>query len=322
MNWPLLVDLIAIPVVAGASGTWLWARHKERVNVASRLSELNIAASTELVPPPATLLKKNDWLASHFNIDLLSGLPGFQNLKQLVSDSIPQEKLPDFAAIVLTLLFCPLFIAAFKGCDISIGFVAGIILSPLPFLFLKIRMNAQRAKFSEQLPDAVDLMVAVLRSGHSVAQAVQAVANEIANPCGQEFASVLHRLDLGQPLTEALTISARHFHSYELDLMRRAVAIQAEVGGSLAELLDKTNNTLRERLKLARQLKVVTAQSRLSAYIVGMLPIVLAFVLNFLNPGYLQTLVQDQVGRILLFAAIGLEIAGIVIMQRMSTMKV
>src|SRR5208283_3769961 len=114
------------------------------------------------------------------------------------------------------------------------------------------------------------------------------VSNEAPNPCGQEFDAIFHRMNLGQPLSEALAISARSFHSYELELMQKAIAIQAEVGGSLAELLEKTNATLRQRLKLSRQLKVITSQSRLSAQIVGVLPVVLAIGLNILSPGYLQ----------------------------------
>jgi tight adherence protein B len=129
-------------------------------------------------------------------------------------------------------------------------------------------------------------------------------------------------MNLGQPLSDSLVLSARRFQSYELDLLRRAVAIQAEVGGSLAELMDKTNHTLRQRLKLVRQLRVVTAQSRLSAHIVGFLPIVLAIGLNFLSPGYLGLLTGDKLGQMLLIAVVILEIVGIFVMRRMSTMKV
>jgi tight adherence protein B len=117
-------------------------------------------------------------------------------------------------------------------------------------------------------------------------------------------------------------VSAKRFQSYELDLMRKAVAIQNEVGGSLAELLDKTNHTLRERLKQAKQLKVITAQSRLSAGIVGLLPIVLAIGLNIMSPGYLNMLVEDPMGRLLLCASIFLELLGVYVMKKMSTMKI
>jgi tight adherence protein B len=165
-------------------------------------------------------------------------------------------------------------------------------------------------------------MVAVLRSGHSVSQAIRSVAQEVPNPCGQEFALIFQRMNLGQRLPDALVLSSRRFRSYELDLMQRAVSVQVEVGGSLADLLEKTNLTLRQRLKLARQLKVITSQGRLSAWIVGMLPIVLAVALNFMNPGYLQLLVQDKIGQGLLCLAVALELVGVFILRRMSTMKV
>jgi tight adherence protein B len=145
---------------------------------------------------------------------------------------------------------------------------------------------------------------------------------EIPKPCGEEFEAILHRMNLGQPLADSLVLSARNFKSYELDLLRRAVSIQSEVGGSLAELLEKTNSTLRQRLRLVRQLKVVTAPSRLSANIIGLLPVVLAVGLNFISPGYMDILLADRLGQMMLVGVVILEVVGIMVMRRMSTMKV
>jgi tight adherence protein B len=148
------------------------------------------------------------------------------------------------------------------------------------------------------------------------------VAEEIPAPCGTEMEEVVHRMNLGQPLSNALLYSAEKYRSYELDLIRRAVGIQAEVGGSLAELLDKTNQTLRRRLKLLRQVNVLTAQSRLTGIIVGLLPFVLAATLEYTSPGYLTPLLSSVTGRLMLGAALVLQVLGVVIMTKLSTMKV
>jgi tight adherence protein B len=218
-------------------------------------------------------------------------------------------------------ILLPLACAIAVGANLLIAAAAAVVMALIPLIYLRARAQSRRSKLSEQLPDAIDLMVAVLRSGHSVPESVRAVAYEIPNPCGEEFREILQRMNLGQSLCEALVSSTRRFRSFELDLIRRAVGIQAEVGGSLAELFEATNSTLRGRLKLARQLKVITAQSRLSAYIVGCLPLVLAVALNALSPGYLQVLVDDPTGRALLALALTLEFLGVLVMYRMSAAR-
>lgn len=230
------------------------------------------------------------------------------------------------STIVMAVL--PVIVALALGSDqnldqsllIAVG--AGLALATLPYLYLLLAATRMKQKFIQQLPEATDLIVSVLRTGHSIPRAVQTVAEEIPAPLGTEFQEIHQRLNLGQPLSEALSASAVKYDSHELDLIRRAVAIQTEVGGSLAELLDKTNSTLRQRLKLVRHIRVLTSQSRLTGIIVGALPILLALVLNYLKPGYLDPLFNKEMGRLLLIVAVGLQIVGMMIMRKLSTMKV
>jgi tight adherence protein B len=271
---------------------------------------------------PATLLKflegSDDTPQAVFQFDI----PGVEPLKNLLYESGFADRLPQLLILTSGLFLAPVVIAAVLNLNVIMAALLGLGVCAVPFVVLRAKSEAVRTRFTEQLPDAIDLMVAILRSGHSVSQSVEAVAQDLPTPCGPEFESVQHRMNLGQPLAEALAYSARRFESYELDLMRRAVAIQNDVGGSLAELLEKTNVTLRQRLKLARQLKVITAQSRLSAQIVGVLPFVLVIALNFMSPGYIQTLWDDQLGQMLLCGAVVLQGIGVVVMQRMSAMRI
>jgi tight adherence protein B len=321
MKVEALLLLPLIPMIGGVVATRLWVKQREAGTIAQRLARW-MPESGLVQKTPHTVLKKKEWDAIAPSKQFLLNISGLELLRKLLIESGQEGDFPKVITLVIALLISPPLIAFALGFNILIAQLIAVILCLMTIAALKVKAEALRTKFCEQLPDAIDLMVAVLRSGHSISQAVQAVAQEIPDPCGEEHRSILHRMNLGQPLSQALVLSARRFQSYELDLLRRAVAIQSEVGGSLAELLDKTNSTLRQRLKLVRQLKVLTAQSRLSAQIVGALPIILAFVLNYLNPGYLQILIQDPLGRALLTTAIVLEIFGIFIMNRMSTMRI
>ncbi len=317
MNMPLLLGILSVPLLSGVIGTRIWVKRREQGTINTRLARW---ASQPQVSASRTLLKPPQW--SSLDWHFLQTSPGIELINKLLDQSGLKNKLTDILILMAVLLFLPVLIAFAFDLNPLIAGVLGIIFAVSVLIVIKVKANALRAKFCEQLPDAIDLIVAVLRSGHSIPQAVKSVSEEIPHPCGAEFQTILHRMNLGQPLSQSLILSAQRFRSYELDLIRRAVGIQAEVGGSLAELLDKTNTTLRERLKLARQLKVVTAQSRLSASIIGLMPVFLAIGLNFISPGYLQYLLADKLGKMLVIAAIFLEVLGVFIMRRMSTMKV
>ncbi|PWT96728.1 MAG: hypothetical protein C5B53_09065 [Candidatus Melainabacteria bacterium] len=229
---------------------------------------------------------------------------------------------PSFWLIEMLLLAAPLALTLLWPIDFFLALLAGAVLAALLAGVLFFKASQVRRKFVEQLPNAIDLMASVLRSGHSVPQAVKTVGEEVPEPCGGEFKEVLQRMNVGQPLAQALCYTAVKFHSYEVDLIRRAIAIHAEVGGSLADLIDKTNQTLKGRLKLASQVKTLTAQSRLSALIVGILPIVLALTLNTIRVGYLNPLIETNLGRTLLMVAIFLEVVGVIVMKKLSTVRV
>ena len=320
MKVEILLALLTIPVTGGILLARFYTRTRERRLVASRLARWSSALANVRTNRP--LLRKSQGEDNKIVERLFGGLLENQALKSMLAQAGHESGLPKLIRLSALLFALPLIAALLLSLDPTLPFAGSVLLCLLPLAVLKIRAILQRNKFHDQLPDAIDLMVAVLRSGHSIPQAVQSVAQEIPAPCGKEFELILQRMNLGQPLSESMVISAARFESDDLDLIRRAIAIQLEVGGSLAELLDKTNGTLRQRLKLARQLRVLTAQSRLTATIVGLLPVVLAIGLNFLSPGYLQLLTNDQLGRLLVLAAIFLECMGLFLMHRMSTMRV
>jgi tight adherence protein B len=322
MKIEILLALIFVLSASGVILTRLRFKRRTQGAISERLARVLPQFSPNL---PTSILKRPGW---SFNSSELFGsafsfeFPYMEEFNRLLAEADWEEHALSIVLVSLAFFIGSIAIGILFDFNFFLCATGGAILAAVPLFVAKGQANRRREKFCNQLPDAIDLMVAVLRSGHSVAQAVKAIAQEVPAPTGPEFETVLHRMNLGQPLSEALSYSARRFRSYELDLMRKAVGIQAEVGGSLAELLDKTNVTLRDRLKLARQLKVITAQSRLSAKIVGLLPVVLVLFLNSLTPGYMQLLLSDEMGRMLFVIAIVLEVLGLYIMVRMSTLKI
>ena len=319
------LTIVAIILAASAIFGFILIKHlqmrKQKQLLADRLAGFLEPATSTADDGAKTLLKTD----RAFGDGLLSAFGSFslaKKIEKLIAQSGVQMSGATFIFASGMLLLLPISIAMMFQLDVLISVLVGVILSVLPLSFVLAKRTALRKKFTEQLPDAIDLMISVLRSGHSIPQAVKTVSEELPSPCGTEFAEVMQRMNLGQPLSEALAYTCDKFRSFELDLMRRAIAIQAEVGGSLAELLDKTNSTLRQRLKLVRQVGILTTQSRLTALVVGLLPIFMAVGMQFLNPNYLQPLVSTNLGRMLLIVAVVLQVFGIFVMKKMSTVKV
>jgi len=316
----ILAGCALVSLVGGFVVTKLWVGRRQRGLLLSRLSRYMTEKRQPQVPPTLIKTAGDSGIASLER--LFRAVPGSELLNNLIAQAGFPGKLGELFWLCLGLFGLPVLVAFSLGLDILPTLLLAVPLSFTP-IFVLVTLSAQRRrKFSEQLPNAIDLITSTLRSGHSVPLAIRAVAEEIPSPCGSEFDQVMRRMNLGQPLAEALFYSSVRYSSYELDLIRRAVAIQAEVGGSLAELLDKTNSTLRQRLKLVRQVRVLTAQSRLTALIVGLMPFALALFLQYMSPGYLNPLVQSDLGRILLMVAVVLQVVGLIIMKKLSTIKV
>jgi tight adherence protein B len=165
-------------------------------------------------------------------------------------------------------------------------------------------------RFETQLPDTLALWVNALRSGYSVMQSMETISRDAPDPTSTEFKRVVQEAQLGIDMEDALDHLLLRMESEDLDLVVTAVNIQREVGGNLAEILDVIGHTIRERIKLKGEIRVLTAQGRFTGYLISGLPIVLALFLNAINPGYVgQLFVNRSCGWPML--AIGLVMIGI-----------
>jgi len=175
-----------------------------------------------------------------------------------------------------------------------LGVVGGVVGFFVPRIYVSRKQKTRLSRFEEQLPDTIGLWVNGLRSGYSVLQAMEAIAKESPEPTATEFRRVVQEVQLGISMEDALDHMLKRLDSEDLDLIVTAVNIQREVGGNLAEILDVIGHTIRERIKLKGEIRVLTSQGRYTGWFISLLPIVLALFLLVINPNYMGGLFENR----------------------------
>ena len=220
----------------------------------------------------------------------------------------------EFAVLVLS----GVAVAVLAGLALS-GLLLGLLFAAaVPVLarsILVVLADRRRRRFGDQLGDVLDLMAGSLRAGYALFQAVDAVAREAESPSAEEFRRLVLEARLGRDLSESLAAMSERVGTEDFDWVVGAVEIHREVGGDLAEVLDNVAATVRERAQLRRQVRVLSAEGRISAYVLGFLPFGLIALLSVVNPGYLQPLTE---GAGLAFSGVGagLMAAGVLWLRR------
>lgn len=181
----------------------------------------------------------------------------------------------------------------FRG-DIVMSIVAGFVGFFFPRLYVSRATSQRLLRFEQQLPDTLGLWVNALRSGFSVLQAMEAISRDAPEPTATEFKRVVQEVQLGIDLQDALGHLLSRVESEDLDLVVTAVNIQREVGGNLAEILETIGHTIRERIKLKGEIRVLTAQGRYTGYLISGLPIAVALFLSTIQPGFMNPLFNNR----------------------------
>jgi tight adherence protein B len=200
--------------------------------------------------------------------------------------------------------------------------IGAIVAGAAPTLTLRMALKRRAEKLREQLPDVLTIMASSLRAGHSFLQALDTVAREIAQPAATEFQRVVAEIRLGRAAEEALEALAERVGSADFKWAVLAVNIQREVGGNLAEILDNVADTLRERAMMRRQVRVLTSEGRLSAWVLTLLPIGIALYLFATNPEYIGLLFSTTLGYMMLGGAFVLLTAGVLWMRKIVNIDV
>lgn len=200
--------------------------------------------------------------------------------------------------------------------------VFGLLMASLPFLYLRIVEHKALLRFEEQLPEALDLLARAIRSGHALSAGMEMVAEEMENPIRSEFAATIDEINLGLSLKEALDNLVSRVPSRDLRFFAIAMMIQKETGGNIAELFDNISRLIRERHQFARQVQALTAEGRLSGWILSILPLVMFAYIYLVNYNYISLLWQEQLGIILMVTASSLLVLGMLVIRRIVKIEI
>jgi tight adherence protein B len=210
-----------------------------------------------------------------------------------------------------------IFLILIVGKPFSLALVMGLIALVCPYFYLKCITWKRRRRFLEQLPDALDMMSQSLQAGLGLTQAMVFVAKEMPDPLGTEFSVFIEEVNLGLPLADALKKLEERMVLPEVRLFSTALLVQRDVGGSLAELLNKLADIIRDRFRIERLIKSLTGQNRMSAWTVCSVPPFLGVFMFIREPEMMNDMLSDPMGRAMLAAALVLEIIGIFVFRKL-----
>ena len=252
----------------------------------------------------------------------LEAWPIFSNLTRLIEQAgveIPAYRIALISVVGFfgSLGLTPLFFEN-QVLIAAITVVAGLG----PWIWLKYKKAENLRKFEESLPDGLAMLARTLRAGLPLTQALQIVSQEMTGPVAKEFGIVFSELNYGGELRSAFLAMLERIPSVSVMAMAVAIMIQRETGGNLAESVDRLEHMLRDRFKFQRHVRTLTASNRTSAWIVGLIPFLLATVLELMSPGYMSTLTDHPIGEIVFYMALAMQAMGVLIIMRMVKLDV
>ena len=314
------VTLAFLAVAGFIEGLFLmWSTY--RGPQAKRIEHRLRAMSAGAVRSSAPLLKKRLLSELAPMQALLLRLPRVHRLDRLLIQSGSSLTVFDFLALATLLAVSTAAAALYLDLPFWFGLVASAAAALLPLAYI-LRLRARRLhRIGQQLPDALDLMARAMLSGHAFSSALSIVASEGAEPIAQEFRTAFDEINFGLSLADSLVNLAARVNSADLRYFVVAVLVQRETGGNLAELLSKTATLIRGRMKLAGSVRVLSAEGRISAWVLSLLPIVVAGAIQLIHPNFLNVFLIDPLGRRLAEGALVMMALGIVWMWRVIAIR-
>lgn len=228
----------------------------------------------------------------------------------------------EFLTLVLLFTFVPGIVLTIWTGDPAVGILAAVAGLVTPRLMVNTLISRRLQKFDNQICDALVIMANSIRAGFSLLQAMEMVSKEMPDPISTEFKRTLREMSLGTPTDKALVQLSRRVGSEDLELVITAVLIQRQVGGNLAEVFDAISHTIRERIRIAGEIKTLTAQGKISGLVVGLLPIFLLVFLFFFEREYVLILFNHPVGIMLVGAGLISQIIGFVLIRKVVDIRV
>jgi tight adherence protein B len=244
------------------------------------------------------------------------------NLRTDLARANLRLRVAEFMLITILAVVLSLWLGSLIFDSPLIGLAFGVVGFFVPRIYVNIRKRRRLNAFNDQLGDTINLLANSLRSGFSIVQSMETVAEQLPDPIASEFHRVTQEIALGLNYEEALNNMLRRVPSDDLDLMITAINIQARIGGNLAEILDTIGHTIRERVRIKGEIRVLTAQQTISGYILALLPVVLGLVLYLINPKYIGRMFTDPCGWIMIGVSVIMMVSGFLIIRKIVNIEV
>ena len=317
----LAVLVFAVVTVAVFAGMSLFDQRKAQARVLrDRLSAVQQPA--EQTVPDAAFLRD----------EVLSRIPAFDTwlrrservsvLQKVLAQGNVDVRAGNFLMLCAASAVAFAAIAFFASGNLLFGWAGAMIGFFIPYAYASHRRTKRFQKFEEKFPEAIDTLARAVRAGHAFTTALEMIANEVSEPVAGEFRQLYEEQKFGLPVRDALLNLADRIPLVDVKFFVTAVMLQRETGGNLAEILDNLSYVIRERFKIQRQVRVHTAQGRLTMVLLMALPPTIVLVMMTINPGFIRPLFTDPIGHALIIGGITLQTLGYFVIRRIIRIQV
>jgi tight adherence protein B len=270
----------------------------------------------------ATILKEGANRSNTVADEIVGRMPWSPALTRLIKQSGQDWRATPVFLLSVAAAAGTGWVALLMTSNLVISVAIGLAVGASPYVALYILREIRRQRFDTLLPEAVDLMSRGLRAGHSIASVLEMVGNEIADPVGTEFRILHKEQSLGLPIRDAIMNLLERMPLDDLRFLATAILLQKESGGNLAQILDKTAAVVRERARLRGQLKIYTAQGRITGWIVGAAPFLMFGLISVVNPHYEKALFSTPFGLKMVYGGLVMMVVGILVIRKIIDVKV
>ena len=259
-------------------------------------------------------------------LDDVQGLLGefevFHQINKTLLQSVPNMTLKKFLWIVAGSAFGSMLLVFLITTGFVVSLVGAVLGGSVPFLALMNKRNRRQRMLSDQLPDALDFMGRALRAGHSMATAFQMMSDELPDPIAGEFRRVFEQHSLGASIEDTLRAAVLRVESTDFAFFVTAALIQRQTGGDLSEVLNNITAMIRARVRLQQQVKAKTAEGRFTGYILAAFPAFMFVVSYCLSKEYAGRLLEESAGMLMLGAALVMQLLGLFVIRKLTTVNV
>jgi tight adherence protein B len=310
-------------IILGIEGFYLWwvSTHGAAAQRVARRLQL-MSGSTGRTGERISILKQRRFSRNDLADRLLHRAALVHRIDQLLVQSGVKWSVESFLMWSGAALVAGGFLAAQWPLPLALRAGVALLSSMIPLVLVRRARVRRLARIEEQLPEAADFIARALRAGHSFTNVLQIVGNELPEPLSGEFRIAREEINYGVPMSEALHNLAARIPLTDLRYLIIAILIQRETGGNLAEILGNISQIIRGRLKLAAQVRVLSAEGRMSAWVLGLLPFCVAGMLLLINPDYIKPLWTDPSGIRLLWYALAMIVFGVIWLRKIIRIRI